>query len=155
MADLRTTMLTLRARAVRVLEGLAKWLPALLLRVTIGLIFASTGWGKVHNIDKVTAFFTELKIPMPHLNAIVVGWSELVCGSLLVLGLATRFAVIPLIVSMIVALLTAIRPDIHGFLDLVAKEEFVYLMVLVAIGILGPGKASIDRFIAQKLEAKS
>ena len=102
----------------------------------------------MHNLDKVTAFFTELKIPMPHLNAIVVGWSELICGSLLVLGLATRFAVLPLIVSMIVAILTAKLPDLHGVLDLVTTEEFLYLMVLTAIGILGPGKASIDRFIA-------
>jgi putative oxidoreductase len=155
MADLRTTIMSLRARALGLLRSLATWLPGLLLRGTIGLIFASTGWGKVHNLDKVTAFFTELKIPMPHLNAIVVGYSELVCGSLLVIGLATRFAVIPLIVSMIVALLTAIRPDIHGILDLVAKEEWVYLMVLVALGILGPGKASIDHFIAQKIEAKT
>ena len=155
MADLRTTMLTLRTRALGLLQRISTWLPALLLRATIGTIFASTGWGKVHNLDKVTAFFTELKIPMPHLNAIVVGWSELICGSLLVLGLATRFAVLPLIVSMIVAILTAKLPDVHGVLDLVTAEEFLYLMVLMAIGILGPGKASIDRFIAEKLEAKS
>ena len=155
MADLRTTMLTLRTRTLGLLHRISTWLPALLLRATIGTIFASTGWGKVHNLDKVTAFFTELKIPMPHLNAIVVGWSELICGSLLVLGLATRFAVLPLIVSMIVAILTAKLPDLHGVLDLVTTEEFLYLMVLMAIGILGPGKASIDRFIAEKLEAKS
>ena len=154
MADLRTTILSLRTRALGVLQRLSTWLPGLLLRGTIGLVFASTGWGKVHNLDKVTAFFTELKIPMPHLNAIVVGWSELICGSLLVLGLATRFAVIPLIISMIVALLTAIRPDIHGFLDLVAKDEWLYMMVLMAIGILGPGKASIDKLIADRLDAK-
>lgn len=155
MADLRTSILTQRKRVLAMLQSLSTWLPALLLRLTIGLVFASTGWGKVHNIDKVTAFFTELKIPMPHLNAIVVGWSELVCGSLLVVGLATRFAVIPLIVSMIVALLTAIRPDIHGVLDLVGKDEWLYMIVLIAIGVLGPGKASIDKLVADKLEAKT
>lgn len=153
MADLRTTVLSLRTRVLGILQSLSTWLPALLLRLTIGLVFASTGWGKVHNLDKVTAFFTELKIPMPHLNAIVVGYSELICGSLLVLGLASRFAVIPLAVSMVVALLTAIRPDIHGVLDLVGKDEWIFLMILVALGIWGPGKASIDKLIADKLEA--
>ena len=155
MADFRTTILSLRTRVLGALQRLSTWLPALLLRVTLGLVFASTGWGKVHNLDKVTAFFTELKIPMPHFNAVLVGYSELICGSLLVLGLAGRLAVVPLAVSMVVALLTAIRPDIHGVLDLVGKDEWLYLMILVALGILGPGKASIDHFIAQKLDAKS
>ena len=40
---------------------------------------------------------------------------------------------------MIVAILTAKRPDIHGLFDLVGFDEFTYLFVLVMIAILGPG----------------
>src|SRR4051812_18323330 len=50
MANPRTTILSLRTRVLGILQSLSTWLPALLLRLTIGLVFASTGWGKVHNI---------------------------------------------------------------------------------------------------------
>jgi putative oxidoreductase len=111
----------------------------------------STGWGKVHNLEKVTHFFVELGIPMPGLNAVVVGYSELICGSLLVVGLATRLATIPLIVSMIVAILTAKRGDLHGLFDLVGFDEFTYMCVLLMIAILGPGSASLDEPLTRKL----
>lgn len=117
----------------------------------------STGWGKVHNIEKVTQFFVELHIPAPGLNAIVVGWSELLCGTALVIGLLTRLATIPLIVSMIVAILTAKLADLHGLFDLVGFEEFTYLIVLVMIAILGPGRLSLDQLLAKRfgVEEKS
>ena len=98
----------------------------------------------------MTEFFTSLHIPAPGLNAVVVGWSELLCGAALVLGLFTRLATFPLIVSMIVAILTAKRGDIHGFFDLVAFEEFTYLVVLTMIAILGPGSVSVDHVLARK-----
>src|SRR5580693_5199051 len=83
--------------------GRIRWLAPLLGRLAVGLLFVSTGWGKVHNIPKVTHFFQTLGIPLPGLNAVVVGFSELVCGGLLVLGLFTRLATIPLSISMVVA----------------------------------------------------
>ncbi|HEX4335045.1 MAG TPA: DoxX family protein [Polyangiaceae bacterium] len=141
----------IRARALSVLEGLRP-LALLLGRLAVGLLFMSTGWGKVHNLEKVTHFFVTLGIPMPALNAVVVGYSELICGTALVLGLFTRLATIPLIVSMIIAILTAKLPDIHGLFDLIGAEEFTYLVVLVMIAILGPGRLSADHFIAQKLD---
>src|SRR5258708_2993495 len=61
----------LRARAVSMLDG-ARPLALLLGRLSVGLLFLSTGWGKVHDIPKVTHFFETLGIPMPGLNAVVV-----------------------------------------------------------------------------------
>ena len=141
--------LVLRDEAVAAL-GRLKGVALLLGRLAVGLVFLSTGWGKVHNVEKVTEFFTSLHIPAPGLNAVVVGWSELLCGAALVIGLFTRLATIPLIVSMIVAILTAKRGDIHGFFDLIAFEETTYLLVLVMIAILGPGAISIDHLLAKK-----
>jgi len=111
----------------------------------------STGWGKVHNIEKVTHFFEQLGIPAPGFNAVLVGYSELVCGTLLVLGLVTRFATTPLVVSMTVAILTAKRGDIHGLFDLVGFDEFTYLCVLLMIAILGPGAVSLDHPLSRRL----
>ena len=140
-----------RARALGLL-GRSQWLALLLGRLAVGLLFLSTGWGKVHSIPKVTAFFAELHIPAPGLNAVVVAYSELICGSLLVIGLLTRLATIPLIVSMIVALLTAKRADIHGIFDLVGAEEFTYLCLLVVLAAVGPGSAAVDHLLARKLD---
>src|SRR6516164_1477415 len=94
-----------RARALKAIERV-RWLAPLVGRFAVGMVFLSTGWGKVHHIPMVTSFFESLGIPAPGLNAVVVGYSELICGSLLVLGLLTRLATVPLIASMCVAILT-------------------------------------------------
>ena len=141
----------LRGRAEAALAALVPF--ALLLgRFAVGLLFVSTGWGKVHDIPKVVAFFVSLGIPAPGFHAVLVSWSELLCGSAIVIGLLTRLSTIPLIVSMTVALLTAKRGDIHGLFDLVGQDEFTYLVVLMMIAVLGPGKFALDHFVAQRLD---
>jgi putative oxidoreductase len=144
----------LRARALEILERL-QWLAPLLARLAVGLLFMSTGWGKVHSIDKVTAFFESLHIPAPGLNAVVVGYSELLGGTLLVLGLATRLAAIPLIVSMAVAILTAKLGDLHNVFDLVGFDEFTYLVVLVMIVLLGPGAVALDHLLIARMRGRA
>ncbi|MDP9149474.1 MAG: DoxX family protein [Myxococcota bacterium] len=125
----------------------AQGVAPLLGRLAVGLVFMSTGWGKVHNLEKVTGFFQGLGIPAPAFNAVLVGYSELLCGTALVLGLFTRLATLPLMVSMIVAILTAKRSELHGLFDLVGFEEFTYLCVLAMIAVLGPGALAVDRFL--------
>lgn len=145
---------TKRIQAIRerLLAALARlrWLAPLLGRLAVGLLFMSTGWGKAQDIPKVTHFFETLHIPAPGLNAVVVAYSELIGGSLLVLGLCTRLATIPLMVSMIVAILTAKRGDLHGIFDLVGFDEFTYLVVLAMIAIIGPGAISLDRLLCKR-----
>jgi putative oxidoreductase len=142
----------LRVQVLSILDGVR---PAALLlgRLAVGLLFLSTGWGKVHDIPKVTHFFESLGIPFPGFHAVLVGYSELLCGTALVFGLFTRLATIPLAVSMVVALLTAKRDDIHGVFDLVGADEFTYLVVLVMIAVIGPGRIALDHFIAKRLES--
>jgi putative oxidoreductase len=140
----------IRNRLIALLVGV-RWLAPLLGRLAVGLLFMSTGWGKAHDIPKVTHFFETLGIPAPGLNAVVVAYTELIGGSLLVIGLFTRLATIPLIVSMTVAILTAKLGDLHGIFDLVGFDEFTYLIVLVMIGIIGPGAASLDHLLCKKL----
>jgi putative oxidoreductase len=141
---------SLRGRAIGVISRV-QWLAPLLARLAVGLVFMSTGWGKVHSLSKVTSFFQELGIPAPGFNAVLVGYSELICGTLLVLGVLTRLATVPLIVSMVVAILTAKRADIHNLFDLVGFDEFTYLAVLVIIAIIGPGAISLDAGLTRKL----
>jgi len=123
------------------------WLGPLVARVTLGVLFVSTGWGKVHNLAKVTAYFAALGIPLPGIQAPMVSFIELIGGALLVVGLASRIAAVPLIGSMAVAILTAQRENVHSLPDLFGLVEWTYLALLLWVAIAGPGKVALDHLL--------
>jgi putative oxidoreductase len=147
-------LLPLRDRALTLLKKL-DWLGRRVARLTVGLEFIGTGWGKVHNLAKVTGYFTELGIPAPALNATFASYTELVCGTLLFLGLASRLAACPLVVTMLVALATAHHDDLHGIFDLVGLVEWTYIAIFAVIAVFGPGVVSLDTLVVRALGAKA
>jgi len=143
-------------RLATVLNGLAAriagaltWLPPTLARVVVGVVFVQSGWGKLNDIDKVIEFFTSLGLPMPAFQAYLASTSELVCGALLLVGLATRFAVVPLIITMIVAIRTALWDQVDGVASLFTMIEFLYIVLFVWLGVSGAGPLSIDALLAR------
>ncbi|MGE3680199.1 MAG: DoxX family protein [Bdellovibrionales bacterium] len=130
------------------------WLPVLLARISMGSIFILSGWGKLHNLPKVTEFFTELGIPFPGINAGLVGVTEFGCGLLILLGLLTRLVSIPLIATMAVAIITAKRSEISSFTDVLGFEEFVYIVIFIWLIVNGAGKISLDTFISARCNKK-
>jgi putative oxidoreductase len=130
------------------------WLALLVARLTVGVLFASTGWGKVNNLGKVTEFFVELKIPVPAFNAVLASYTELTCGALLTIGLASRLASLPLVVTMLVALATAKKAEIHGLPDLFGEVEWTYLAILLVIAAVGPGGAALDALVARRMKSR-
>ena len=134
----------------RALAQRAAWVAPLLARLTVGVAFAESGWGKVHNLEAVARYFAKLGIPAPTFQATFVSYVELICGALVALGLATRLAAVPLIGTMIVALITAKASDIAGFSDLIGTIEFCYAVLLAWLALSGPGAASIDHVIARR-----
>ena len=59
--------------AVRLAERVGtslEWLSPALARLTVGLVFFQSGWGKLHDLDKVTNYFTELGLAAPAFQAI-------------------------------------------------------------------------------------
>ena len=146
-------MPSLRRLVLRVAAAL-RWLPPTVARLAVGWVFLQSGWGKLHNLEKVTGFFTSLGLPAPGFQAKLVAGTELVCGALILLGLATRVASIPLIITMIVALCTALRADIHGLGDLFGTSEFLYVALLLWLGAYGAGPISLDRLVAKRLDAE-
>lgn len=128
------------------------WLPGLVARITVGWLFMISGWGKIHNLDKVTEFFRSLGIPAAEIQAPFVASVELVCGALVLIGLFTRIASIPLIGTMVVALMTALADKIHSVDDLFSISEFLYIPILLFLVIKGPGAVSVDRFICGKCD---
>jgi putative oxidoreductase len=140
------SMVRLRDRLLGLANKLG-WFPPLLARVSIGLVFLQTGWGKLQDLDKVTQFFTELHIPAPAFQARLVAGTEFIGGALLIVGLLSRLAALPLAFSMVVAILTAKRASIDGFGTLFGFEEFTYIVVFMWIAISGPGAVSLDRVL--------
>ena len=142
-----------RTRALSMTQKL-DWLAPLVGRLTLGVLFVSTGWGKVHNLAKVTAYFNELGIPFAGVQAPMVSFIELIGGALLVIGLASRLAALPLMGSMAVAILTAQRENVHGLPDLFGLVEWTYFALLLWVAIAGPGKVSLDHALFGRDSAK-
>jgi putative oxidoreductase len=137
---------TVRTRALTVLDRFS-WVGPLAVRLTLGSVFLGTGWGKLHNLGQVTSFFTELGIPFPSVQAPMVSGIELFGGALILVGLFTRFAALPLMATMVVAILTAKRPEIDGIRSLLAFDESVYFAGFLWLAVAGAGKASLDWLI--------
>jgi putative oxidoreductase len=128
------------------------WLPPALARLCLGVVFVLSGWGKLHNLETVRQFFAQLHIPAPDFTAAFVASIELVCGALVLVGVLTRIAVIPLIITMIVAIVTVKMEDMSGLRDLLRVEEFHYILLSVWLAIAGAGSLSLDQLMARRLE---
>jgi putative oxidoreductase len=125
-------------------KDLRSWGVAL-IRIMIGLVFVMHGGQKlfVFGIGGTAAFFGQAGIPMPMVSATVASLSEFLCGAALLVGLFTRLAIIPLIVTMLVAIF-----HVHlrngFFLPTGFEYALTMLVALVALGLTGPGQLALD-----------
>ncbi|MEJ6980426.1 DoxX family protein [Pedobacter sp. P351] len=121
-------------------------LAALLLRFILGGLMAYHGYTKLIAFDQILPMFTDIIGIGAKNSFILLIFAELGCGLLVVFGLLTRLAVIPIFISMFVAYFVA-----HGKDPFQAKElAFVFLLLPVVIFILGAGKYSIDKLLFSK-----
>jgi putative oxidoreductase len=125
------------------------WLPPTVARLTVGWVFFQSGWAKLHSLEQVTKYFTDLGLPAPAFQATLASTTEFVCGTLLLLGLGTRLAVVPLIITMTVAIRTALWDQVDSLGSLFGLVEFLYIALLLWLGTNGPGPLSVDRLIGR------
>ncbi len=133
----------------------------LLVRVSIGLFFAISGANKLFvagGTKPVYDTLVQAKIPFPRQTAYFVSGVEFVGGSLVTVGLLSSPASVALMIDMIVATLTtAVSTLPKGLSPLRWLDDFLYLpevlYVLFFIWLIcaGPGKFSIDYWLAGKL----
>lgn len=135
----------------------------LLIRVMVGGIFLSEGIQKfLDPVARGGGRFSKIGIPWPDVMGNLVGGVEVVCGLLLLVGLLTRFAAVPLITTMAVAIVTTKIPILlgHGFWGLglktlstygfwsmahEARTDFSMLLGSVFLLLLGSGPLALER----------
>ncbi len=133
----------------------------LLVRVSIGLFFAISGANKLFvagGTKPVYETLVKAKVPFPRQTAYFVASVEFVCGSLLAVGFLSSAASVALLIDMTVAVLTSALSTLpKGLSPLSWLDDFLYLSevlyVLFFIWLLcsGPGRFSIDYWLASKL----
>ena len=129
-----------------------EWIPVLLARLSVGVLFFESGRGKLfYKLSELVEYFTELGIPFPYLQAPMVAAIEFVGGICLVLGLATRLISAPLAGIMVVAILTAQLDKAKSVGDFLYLPEVLLVVIFVWLIFSGPGKFALDNFAAQKL----
>jgi putative oxidoreductase len=113
----------------------------LMLRLgTCGLLIVQHGWPKLaHFAERSQSFSDPLHVGSPFSLALTV-FGEVVCAACVLLGFATRFMVIPILIQFGVIIFV-----VHGA-DPFNKRELaiMYTIPLLAIALLGPGRFSID-----------
>lgn len=132
---------------------------AMLLAVRLywGFQFAQTGWGKLHNLAKITGFFASLNIPIPSFTAPFVSALELVGGILLMLGLFTRPVALLLTCNMLVAYWTTDREALSAIFSdpgkFYAADPYSFLFASLMVLIFGAGFVAVDTSVAMRLKA--
>jgi putative oxidoreductase len=128
-----------------------QWIPQLLVRLFIGYFFFETGWAKAGNLAGMAERFTGWGIPFPAFNAALSAYTEMVGGALIVLGLATRLAAIPLGINMVVAILVVNIKTVTGLDEFVELAEPLYALTFLWLFFSGPGWVSLDHLIFRRL----
>ena len=143
----------------------------ILIRMLVGGVFLAEGVQKFLFPAEVGAGrFAKIGIPNPEVLAPFVGVVETVCGALVLVGLLTRLAAIPLIINMLVAILATKIPILlghgfwgfslrnlpyYGFWGMVheARTDFSMLLGSLFLLIVGAGAWSLDAGLARSKTA--
>jgi putative oxidoreductase len=135
----------------------------LLIRVSLGLFFAISGAKKLFVAGSTQTMYEtliEAKVPFPHLMTYFVSGVELVGGSLLTAGFLSTLACVALLVDMVVAILTTkllampteLSP-LNWLDDFLYLPEVLYVLFFILLICFGPGKFSVDYWVAGKLRS--
>lgn len=127
-----------------------------LIRVMVGAVFFSEGIQKFLFPAEVGAGrFAKIGLPNPEFLGAFVGGFEIVCGALVLLGLLTRLAVLPLLVIMAVAVVSTKVPILRasGFWEMAHAARTDFAMTLGSLFLLcvGAGAWSVDAWLHPRL----
>ncbi len=126
----------------------------LFVRLYWGVQLAQNGWGKLHNLSRVTEFFSSLGVPAPAFTAPFVSSVECIGGILLAVGLLSRFTALVITIDMVVAFLSADRDAFFSIFSdpdkFTAATPYTTLFAALLILIFGPGKWALDTYLLKR-----
>jgi len=117
-------------------------LGALLLRLAIGALLMTHGYHKLVNFASLSSKFAD---PLHIGSALTLGlaiFAEFFCAIFVLLGLFTRLACIPIIITMAFAVFYAHKGDFFN----TGEKATLFLLSSIALLFIGPGKVSADKF---------
>jgi putative oxidoreductase len=127
----------------------------LLIRILVGWVFLSEGIQKFLFPDSLgVGRFVKIGIPSPHIMAPFVGVVEIVCGSLVLVGLLTPLATVPLLIDIAVAIystkiVTFAKNGFWGTLH-EARTDLSMLLGLVFLLLVDAGALSLDAWLVER-----
>jgi len=119
------------------------WL--LILRIAVACLMLTHGWPKM---EKLLAGNMQFGDPLgigSKASFVLVVFAEAICSVLILIGLATRLATIPLIINMVVVIFIVHAQDPFGKKEL----PLLYLLIYITLLVLGPGKYSVDGMMSR------
>lgn len=126
----------------------------LFVRLYWGWQLIESGWGKLHNLSKVTDFFSSLNLPMPGQMAVFISCVEFLGGIFLALGLLSRLTALVLTVNMIMAYVIGDREALLSFFSdpdkFAAAAPYVFLVASLIILVFGPGRIALDTYLLHR-----
>lgn len=123
----------------------------LVLRIWFGLsMLVLHGWGKLVNHAELAQTFPDLFGFGPAVSAYLAIMAEVFCAALVVVGFATRLALIPLIITMGVAFFIAHGGALTG--ENSGELAFMYLGGYIALLLAGPGRFSVDHHLCRSMQ---
>jgi putative oxidoreductase len=117
----------------------------LVLRLGFGILLTHHGYLKLSNFHQTESFMPDIMGLSKSIAAGLVVFAELFCGFLIILGLFTRLACIPIIIMLLFIIFKTGHADFFG------KEELptAYIIPFIALLFTGAGKISIDNMISK------
>ncbi len=118
----------------------------LLLRITIAVLMLTHGIPKLDMLSADPIAFIDFMGLGPKISLYLTIFAEVICSFLLLFGIATRLAVIPLIVTMLVAIFVVHIND--PFMKM--EMGIHYLLVYIVLLLLGSGKYSVEYVLTHR-----
>ena len=129
----------------------------LVVRLAWGYQMHIAGDGKLHDLAKVTGFFTQLGIPLPGASALFIAVLEFAGGLLFFVGLGSRLIALLFAGDMVVAYIAADREAVLSIFSNPDKfydaTPYTFLVAALIVLIFGPGKFSLDALLAKRFAA--
>ena len=135
----------------RIVADYFAWAGPLAVRIVVGWVFLWSGWTKLNQLPRMIDNFRDWGIPAPEFFTPLASGTEFVCGILLLIGLLTRFAAVPMMIVMAVAIISAKWADVDSLETFLGFDEVAYFVMFAWLAIAGPGPVSVDRLVLKEL----